>query len=108
MSLDKAKATKGALSKRAALLAVAKVAGYALTLPLPLVLVRVLSQSDFVCVNCPLIPSTRGLIGAREIGLMKRSAYLINTARGPIVDEAALYQALAEGHIAGAALDVFT
>lgn len=67
----------------------------------------VLGQSDFVCVNCPLMPSTRGLIGVRELGLMKRSAYLINTARGPIVDEAALHQALAGGRIAGAALDVF-
>ena len=66
-----------------------------------------LRESDFVCVNCPLMPSTVGLVGSRELGLMKQSAYFINTARGPIVDEAALYQALANHRIAGAALDVF-
>ena len=52
-------------------------------------------------------PRTRGLIGARELGLMKPSAYLINTSRGPIIDEAALIAALREKRIAGAALDVF-
>jgi phosphoglycerate dehydrogenase-like enzyme len=66
-----------------------------------------LRESDFVCINCPLTPATRNLIGARELGLMKRSAYLINTGRGPIVDEPALVAALSEGRIAGAALDVF-
>jgi D-3-phosphoglycerate dehydrogenase len=66
-----------------------------------------LREADFVSIACPLTPETRRLIGAREIGLMKASAYLINTARGPIVDEAALYAALAGRRIAGAALDVF-
>jgi D-3-phosphoglycerate dehydrogenase len=67
----------------------------------------VFREADFVCVNTPLTPETRGFIGAREFALMKPSAYFINTARGPIVDEKALYAALAEGRIAGAALDVF-
>jgi D-3-phosphoglycerate dehydrogenase len=66
-----------------------------------------LRQSDFVCVMCPLDARTRGMIGARELGLMKPSAYLINTARGPIVQEKALTDALANGRIAGAGLDVF-
>jgi phosphoglycerate dehydrogenase-like enzyme len=66
-----------------------------------------LREADFLLVNCPLLPATHHLVGARELGLMKRSAFLINTARGPIVDEAALTQALAERRIAGAALDVF-
>jgi phosphoglycerate dehydrogenase-like enzyme len=67
----------------------------------------VFRESDFVCVNTPLTPETRGFLGAREFSLMKPSAYFINTARGPIVDEKALYAALAERRIAGAALDVF-
>ncbi len=66
-----------------------------------------LREADFVCVNCFLSEQTRGLIGERELSLMKRSAYLINTARGPIVNEAALYKALSDKRIAGAALDVF-
>jgi D-3-phosphoglycerate dehydrogenase len=66
-----------------------------------------LRESDYVCINCPLTPATRGLIGARELGLMKPSAYLINTGRGPVVDEPALIAALSEQRIAGAALDVF-
>ncbi len=64
-------------------------------------------ESDFLTVNCPLNEQTRGLVDARLIGLMKRSAYLVNTARGPIVDEKALYAALSDGLIAGAGLDVF-
>ena len=67
----------------------------------------VFRESDFVCVNTPLTPETRGFIGAREFSLMKPTAYFINTARGPVVDEQALYVALAERRIAGAALDVF-
>jgi len=70
-------------------------------------LAGLLREADFVCVNCPLTPETRHLIGAAELGLMKPTAYLVNTARGPIVDEAALTRALAAGGIAGAALDVF-
>lgn len=64
-------------------------------------------ESDFLTVNCPLNEHTHGLVSARLIGLMKPSAYLVNTARGPIVDEKALYTALSSGRIAGAGLDVF-
>jgi phosphoglycerate dehydrogenase-like enzyme len=66
-----------------------------------------LRQSDYVLLNCPLTPDTRHLISRRELGLMRRDAFLINTARGPIVDEAALIEALEKGTIRGAALDVF-
>lgn len=66
-----------------------------------------LREADFVCLNCALTPQTRHLIDARAIALMKPTAYLVNTARGPVVDEPALYQALVERRIAGAALDVF-
>ena len=66
-----------------------------------------LREADFVCINAPLTPSSRRMIGARELGLMKPTAYLINTGRGQIIDEPALYEALAVGRIAGAALDVF-
>jgi D-3-phosphoglycerate dehydrogenase len=66
-----------------------------------------LRRSDYVSVNCALTEQTRHLIGARELALMKPTAYLINTARGPIVDQRAQEAALAEGRIAGAGLDVF-
>jgi phosphoglycerate dehydrogenase-like enzyme len=66
-----------------------------------------LRESDYVLVNCPLTPETRGLIGREEFARMKSDAVLINTARGPIVKEAALVEALQTGGIAGAALDVF-
>ena len=66
-----------------------------------------LRESDFVCVNCPLTKETEGLIGERELALMKPTAFLINTARGPIVDERALHSSLASHQIAGAGLDVF-
>ena len=66
-----------------------------------------LGESDVVSIHAALKPESRGLIDARRLGLMKPSAYLVNTARGPIVDEAALVEALAEGRIAGAGLDVF-
>jgi glyoxylate reductase len=68
---------------------------------------QVLAQSDFVSLHVPLNQNTRGMIGARELALMKPTAFLVNTARGPIVDEAALIAALAAGTIAGAALDVY-
>jgi glyoxylate reductase len=70
-------------------------------------LARLLAQSDFVSIHSPLKPETRHQIGERELARMKRSAFLINTARGPIVDEAALARALKRGLIAGAGLDVF-
>ena len=68
---------------------------------------RLLGESDFVSVHAPLKPQTQHLLGARELALMRPSAFLINTARGPIVDEKALVCALAERRIAGAALDVY-
>jgi phosphoglycerate dehydrogenase-like enzyme len=64
-------------------------------------------KSDFLCVNCPLSDETRRLVGARQFSLMKPTAYFINTARGPIVDEKALYEALSTNRIAGAGIDVF-
>ena len=66
-----------------------------------------LAESDYVCVCCPLTEDTRGLIGARELGLMKSSAFFINTARGPIVDQSALTDALKAERIRGAGIDVF-
>ncbi|MFB6309965.1 MAG: NAD(P)-dependent oxidoreductase [Salinirussus sp.] len=66
-----------------------------------------LSRSDVVTINAELTPETRGLIGADELALLSPDAYLVNTARGPIVDEDALVAALERGDLAGAALDVF-
>jgi glyoxylate reductase len=68
---------------------------------------QLLAESDFVSLHSPLKPETRHQVGARELRLMKKTAYLINTARGPVIDEAALVRALAKGQIAGAGLDVF-
>ena len=68
---------------------------------------QVLAQADFLSLHVPLTPETRGLIGPRELAKMKPSAFLINTSRGPVVQEAALAEALAAGTIAGAALDVY-
>jgi D-3-phosphoglycerate dehydrogenase len=66
-----------------------------------------LQQADFVSLHCKVTPETRGMIGASELSLMKPTAYLINTARASVIDHAALYAALAERRIAGAALDVY-
>jgi D-3-phosphoglycerate dehydrogenase len=75
---------------------------------IPLVdLDELLSSSDFVSVHCPLNASTRHLLGRRELALMKSTAYLINTARGPIVEQDALCEAVSNQRLAGAGLDVF-
>jgi D-3-phosphoglycerate dehydrogenase len=66
-----------------------------------------LKQSDFISVNCLLNEETRGLIGAREFGLMKPTAFFINTSRGPTVDEKALIETMRARRIAGAGIDVF-
>jgi glyoxylate reductase len=68
---------------------------------------QLFAESDFVSVHAPLNAETRHLIGERELRLMKPAAFIINTSRGPIIDEAALVRALAERRIAGAGLDVF-
>ena len=79
------------------------VAGNARRLPLD----ELLQVSDVVSLHCPLTPQTRGMIGARELGRMRKAAFLVNVSRGKLIDENALVQALAEGKLAGAALDVF-
>jgi lactate dehydrogenase-like 2-hydroxyacid dehydrogenase len=66
-----------------------------------------LRESDFVTLHLPLLPETKGTMGAAQFALMKPTAYLINAARGPVVDESALITALRAGRIAGAGLDVF-
>lgn len=71
--------------------------------PLP----ELMQRADFVSIHCPLSPETRDLIGTKELALMKPEAFLINTARGGIVNEAALYEALKNRRIAGAAIDCF-
>jgi phosphoglycerate dehydrogenase-like enzyme len=68
---------------------------------------ELLQTSDFATIHLILGDRSRGLIGARELGLMKKTAYLVNTSRGPIVDEAALIDALKSGSIAGAGIDVY-
>ncbi len=68
---------------------------------------ELMKRADFVSIHCPLNDQTRGLIGRGELDLMKPDAYLIHTARGGIVDEEALYEALKNGRIAGAGIDVF-
>lgn len=74
---------------------------------IPAPLDELLAQSDFVTVHCPLNDETRGLIGRQELALMRSSAFLINTARGGVVDEDALSGALTDGKIAGAGVDVW-
>jgi phosphoglycerate dehydrogenase-like enzyme len=68
---------------------------------------RLLAEADIVSLHTPILPQTRNIIGARELGLMKPTAFIINTARGGLIDETALYKALVERRIAGAGLDVF-
>jgi glyoxylate reductase len=68
---------------------------------------ELLTESDYVSLHIPLTSSTRHMIGKRELTMMKETAFLINTSRGPVVDEDALYRALRDGVIAGAGLDVF-
>jgi len=68
---------------------------------------ELLRTSDIVSLHVPLTPATRHMIGAAELALMQKTAYLINTCRGPVVDEVALHRALTDGTIAGAGLDVF-
>ena len=69
---------------------------------------EVFRRADVVSINCPLTPQTRHLVNAESLALMKPTAYLINTARGPIVDQQALVAVLKERRIAGAGLDVLT
>ena len=69
---------------------------------------NLLARADFISVHAPLLPATRGLMNAAAFAKMKKGACLINTARGPLVDEAALVTALDSGHLGGAALDVVT
>ncbi|MBP1716732.1 MAG: Phosphoglycerate dehydrogenase [Deltaproteobacteria bacterium] len=68
---------------------------------------ELLAEGDFITLHCDLNPGSKGIIGARELALMKKTAYLINTARGGLIDEKTLFEALQKGAIAGAALDAF-
>jgi D-3-phosphoglycerate dehydrogenase / 2-oxoglutarate reductase len=73
----------------------------------PVSLEKLLTESDYVIVACPLSSETRGMIGRRELAMMKQSAILVNIARGPIIDEEALVEALQAKRIAGAGIDVY-
>lgn len=68
---------------------------------------EVLQQGDYISLHVPLTPKTKGMIGEAQFKMMKKGAFFINTARGPIVDEAALINALKSGHLGGAGLDVY-
>lgn len=68
---------------------------------------ELLSKADFITLHCDLNPGSKGIIGQRELKLMKKTTYLINTARGGLIDEDALYEALRDGTIAGAGLDTY-
>jgi phosphoglycerate dehydrogenase-like enzyme len=68
---------------------------------------QLLAEADFLSVHVPLLPETRHLLSAAQFEKMKRTAYIINTSRGPVIDEAALVEALSAGRLRGAALDVF-
>ena len=68
---------------------------------------ELLQTADFISLNCSLNPLSRHMLAGREFTLMKTGVYIINTARGPLIDESALVEALREGRVAGAALDVF-
>ena len=67
----------------------------------------IIKEADFITIHVPLLPTTKHLIGAKEFKMMKKTAYLINTSRGPVIDEKALVEALKKKEIAGAALDVY-
>jgi len=69
--------------------------------------IDLIKNSDYISVHVPLVPQTKGMFGEKEFALMKKTAFLVNTARGGVVDEKALLKALNEGEIAGAALDVY-
>ncbi len=69
---------------------------------------EVLSQSDFVSIHCPSTPETRGMFNTERFAQMKKGSFLINTARGNLIDDSALIAALESGHLAGAALDVYS
>ena len=86
---------------------VSAIAGCAANVAMTESLDALLPEVDFLTLHTPLTPETYHLIGERELRLMKPGAYLINVSRGPVVDEAALIRALADGHLAGAGLDVF-
>ena len=68
---------------------------------------EVFAQADYVTLHTPMTPLTEHMVNARTLGLMKPTAFLVNTSRGPVVDETALFKTLTEKKIAGAALDVF-
>ncbi|MHA1771119.1 MAG: D-2-hydroxyacid dehydrogenase [Candidatus Thorarchaeota archaeon] len=68
---------------------------------------EILKEADYITLHVPLIPQTRGMIGEKEFKMMKKTAFIVNTSRGGVIDERALLKALEEGEIAGAGLDVF-